>query len=99
MVQSAYDIIRLKGFTNWGIGLMCAKLCEAILKNQRTVFTVGILPEGWNGVTDEVFLSIPAIIGEGGVTHIVNMKLEPAEARKVQESAKTLRRVIDAIKL
>ena len=78
---------------------MYAKLCEAIIKNQKTIYTVGIMPEGWNGINDEVFFSIPAIIGEGGITHIVNMKLDPVEHKKVADSAKVLRKIIDGIKL
>ena len=99
VVQSAYEIIRLKGFTNWGIGLMICKLCETILKNQRTVCTVGTLTDGWNGITEEVFISIPAVIGERGVTHVVNQKLSDAELTKVRDSAKALRKVIDGIQL
>jgi len=34
VVNAAYEIIRLKGYTSWSIGIMCAKLAEAILKNQ-----------------------------------------------------------------
>jgi len=34
VIGAAYEIIKLKGFTNWGIGLMCAKLAEVILQNQ-----------------------------------------------------------------
>ena len=34
VIGAAYEIIKLKGFTNWGIGLMCARLAECILQNQ-----------------------------------------------------------------
>ena len=34
VVNAAYEIISLKGYTSWGIGIMSAKLAEAILKNQ-----------------------------------------------------------------
>ena len=34
VVNAAYEIIKLKGYTSWGIGIMCAKLADAILKNQ-----------------------------------------------------------------
>jgi len=34
VVNAAYEIIKLKGYTSWGIGLMSAKLAQAIIKNQ-----------------------------------------------------------------
>lgn len=34
VVHAAYEIIKLKGYTNWAIGMMVAKLCETIIKNQ-----------------------------------------------------------------
>ena len=34
VVSAAYDIIKLKGYTSWGIGLMCARLAQCILKDQ-----------------------------------------------------------------
>ena len=36
VVNAAYEIIKLKGYTSWGIGIMCAKLADAILKNQAS---------------------------------------------------------------
>ena len=79
MIAAAYEIIRLKGFTNWGIGIMIAKLCEAMMRNQRTVLTIGTVPDGWNGITEEVFISLPCVVGETGVTHVLNQILSKVE--------------------
>lgn len=99
VISAAYEIIKLKGFTNWGIGLMAAKLCEVILRNQRSVLTIGALVDGWNGISDEVFMSIPCVIGESGVNLVLNQVLNEQELAKVQESAKTMRKIIEGIKL
>lgn len=99
VIQAAYEIIKNKGFTNWGIGITSARLAEAVLKNQRTIFTVGTLPDGWNGITEDVFLSIPAVIGERGITQIVSQKLSESELAKIQESGRTLRKVCEGIDL
>jgi len=66
---------------------------------QRTVFTLGTLPEGWNGISEEVFLSIPVVIGENGITHLVSQKLNESELEKMRKSAKALRHVIQGIDL
>jgi len=39
-VVSAYEIIKLKGYTSWAIGIMVSTLCNAILRNQRQLYTL-----------------------------------------------------------
>lgn len=34
VIDSGYEIIRLKGYTNWSIGMMCSRLVDCILQNQ-----------------------------------------------------------------
>jgi len=41
VVNAAYEIIKLKGYTSWGIGITTAKLVEAILKNQVSCVNYG----------------------------------------------------------
>jgi len=52
------------------------------------------LPEGWNGIREEVFISIPVVVGEGGITHLISQKLNETELAKMQKSAKTLLAII-----
>ena len=33
VVESAYEVIKLKGYSNWAIGLSVADLIESMLKN------------------------------------------------------------------
>lgn len=42
---SAYEIIRLKGYTSWAIGLSVSILTKAILKNTRSVYAVSTFVE------------------------------------------------------
>lgn len=99
VVSSAYEIIKLKGYTSWAIGIMVSTLCNAIMKNQRMIYTLSTLAQGFHGITEEVFLSLPVVIGEGGITSILNQNLSADEARKISESAKTLHQVIDSVKI
>lgn len=43
VIQSAYEIIKLKGFTNWAIGLSAAALANTILSNQHNVHAVSVM--------------------------------------------------------
>lgn len=40
VVKSAYEIIKLKGYTSWAIGLSLSQLCRAILYNMNSVHPV-----------------------------------------------------------
>lgn len=37
---SAYEVIRLKGYTSWAVGLSVAQLCQALLNNVHSVHAV-----------------------------------------------------------
>lgn len=40
VVQSAYEIINLKGYTSWAIGLSVSTICHSILRNEKRVFAL-----------------------------------------------------------
>jgi len=98
VVEGAYEVIRLKGYTSWAIGIMVSTLCNAILKNQRMVYTLTTLVKGCHNIEEEVFLSLPVVVGESGITAILRQTLTATEETKLKSSAKTLREVIDGIK-
>lgn len=41
--DSAYEVIKLKGYTSWAIGMSVADLCESILKNLHKCHPVSTL--------------------------------------------------------
>ncbi|KAJ8340126.1 hypothetical protein SKAU_G00347590 [Synaphobranchus kaupii] len=90
VVEGAYEVIRLKGYTSWAIGLSVADLVESILKNLRKVHPVSTLVQGMHGVKDEVFLSVPSVLGSSGLTDVVKMSLKPKEEKQLVKSAETL---------
>ncbi|KAI1903996.1 hypothetical protein AGOR_G00001140 [Albula goreensis] len=90
VVDGAYEVIKLKGYTSWAIGLSVADLVETILKNLRKVHPVSTLVQGMHGVKDEVFLSVPCVLGNSGLTDVVHMTLKPEEEAQLVKSAETL---------
>jgi L-lactate dehydrogenase len=40
VVQSAYEVIKLKGYTSWAIGLSVASIVASIMHNSRQVFAM-----------------------------------------------------------
>jgi len=98
VIDSAYEIIKLKGYTSWAIGIMICTLCKAMLKNQRHIYALSTMVKGFHGIEDEVFLSLPVVVGDNGVQQVFNIHLDDDEKKKLQESAKTLKQVADGIK-
>lgn len=90
VVASAYEIIRMKGYTSWAIGLSVADLTESILKNLRRVHPVSTIIKGLYGINEEVSLSVPCILGENGITDLIKVKLTPEEEACLKKSAETL---------
>lgn len=43
----AYEVIKLKGYTSWAIGLSVADLVESIMKNLHKVQPVSTLVQVW----------------------------------------------------
>ncbi|XP_049621355.1 L-lactate dehydrogenase A-like 6A [Suncus etruscus] len=90
VVASAYRIIRMKGYTSWAIGLSVADLTESILRNLRRVHPVSTQVKGLYGITQDVFLSVPCVLGENGVTEQILVPLSPEEQAGLRKSAETL---------
>lgn len=87
VVDAAYEVIKLKGYTSWAIGLSCADLASAIFRNTNAVKAVSTLVDGVHGIDKEVFLSLPCVVNSQGVTSIVQQKLTDEEIIKLQASA------------
>ncbi|CAG9763063.1 unnamed protein product [Ceutorhynchus assimilis] len=87
VINSAYDVIRLKGYTSWAIGLSVASLASSILRNSNNVHAVSTYVKGMHGVQEEVYLSVPAVIGTHGISHTVTQTLSKDEIFSLQSSA------------
>lgn len=90
VVDSAYEVIKLKGYTSWAIGLSVSNLASAILRNSNQVHAVSTLVQGYHGIDKEVFLSLPCTLGEGGVTCVVQQKFTQDELSRLQSSANAM---------
>lgn len=94
--NAAYDIIKLKGYTSYAIGLATTDIVKAILNSQERILTVSGLMTGIYGIED-VCLSIPRVVSERGIIKTVNLTLSEDEEKLLQQSAKVLKEVFDKI--
>lgn len=94
--DSAYHVIDYKGATYFAVGLALVQILGAILRNQRSVFTVSTLLEGEYGLED-VCLSVPAIVTSSGVERIVEGALTGGEKEALSRSASVLREALSKL--
>lgn len=90
--NSAYEIISKKQATYYGIAMSVKRICECIVRNERSILPVSAMMHGEYGIED-ITLSMPAIVGIGGVETHVPIALSKEEAEKLVESAKKLKEV------
>ena len=73
VVDSAYPKIKLRGYTSWAIGLSVADLAKSIMKYIRWVHPISTMIKGLYGINDDVFLSVPRILGQNGISDAVKV--------------------------
>lgn len=96
--NSAYVIIQKKQATYYGIAMAVKRICEVILRDEKSILPISNLMEGAYGIRD-VVLSMPAIVGKDGVEMQVPIALSEQELKSLQESADILKEVIDGLSL
>lgn len=92
--NAAYEIIKRKGATYYAIGLSLLRIMGSIIRDEHSLLTVASVLGGEYGLRD-VALSVPTIIGRGGVERVVTIPLAPAEEEGLRRSAEVIRAVIE----
>ena len=96
--DSAYEIIKRKGATYYGIAMAVARIAECIMKDERAILPVSVVLGGQYGLRD-LALSIPSIVGRRGVEQILEIPLADGEREALQASAGQLGEVIGELDL
>ena len=95
--NSAYEIIEKKKATYYGIAMSVKRVCEAIVRDEKSILPVSSVQTGSYNVTG-VALSLPSIVGKNGVETVVPIQLSIQEADALRASAQTLREaILDAL--
>lgn len=91
--NSAYDIIQKKRATYYGIAMAVKRICEVIIRDEKSILPVSSMMHGEYGIHD-VVLSMPAIVGKNGVETKVPILLNEEEQEKLRSSAETLKQIL-----
>ena len=95
--QAGGLVLKHKGYTNHAVALTVATICEAIADDTRSVLPVSTLVDGFLGIRD-VCLSLPCVVGRGGVVRVLAVDLDGGEADLLRRSAGILRAVLDQLR-
>lgn len=92
---AAYEIIAKKHATYYGIAMSVRRICEAVVRDEKSVLPVSSETNGAFGI-DGVVMSLPVVLGARGVETHVPIAMNEAEAAALTESARLLRSVVDS---
>lgn len=89
----AYDIIKKKGNTSYGIGMALTRITNAILNNEDAILTISSYDKENN-----LFIGYPTLINNSGAIKRLPFPLTDEEQGKYNLSIKLLKDVINKIK-
>lgn len=92
--NKAYEIINKKGATFYGVAAALARISKAILRDEDTVLPVSAYMDGQYGIND-VYIGTPAVVCADGIKQVIEVPLNEEEQKKMTESAKTLKQVLN----
>ncbi len=87
------SIIEGNEASRYGIAIASARIAEMVVRDERAVLPIGSFSSRF-GVT----LSLPSVLGRGGVTQVLDPQLAPAEEEALAKSAETLRKAVERIR-
>lgn len=91
--NSAYEIIQKKKATYYGIASAIRRICEVIIRDEKSILPVSSMMHGEYGIED-VVLSMPAIVGKYGIETRVPIDLSEEEIEDLKRSAQTLKEFV-----
>jgi L-lactate dehydrogenase len=92
VIHANIEIIEGTGASQHGIGVVTARVVEAILRDEGLVAPLGTYQARY-GVT----LSLPSVIDASGVAEVLSPTLEEEESAALEASAKALREALEGV--
>ena len=88
--RAAYEIIRCKGATYYGVASALSRICAAIASDEQRVLTVS-MSDG------EVAYSLPRVLGKGGVLATLELELSEVEQVNLAKSVEVIGKAIEQV--
>ena len=95
---SGAEVIKKKGGAGWAVAIAIRDVIHAIALNQRRLLPISSLVQGAYEIRD-ICLSVPSVVGCGGVLDQVEINLWPREKQALQSSARALKDTLAKVKV
>ena len=92
--KDAYKIISGKGATYYGIATALTHIVETIMRDGKKIIPLSTVLTGQFGL-ENIALSLPVILGRGGVERVIDLPLSPSEQESLHKSAGALKSHLD----
>lgn len=96
--NSAYSIIEKKKATYYGVAMAVRRICEAIIRDEKSILPVSSIQHGLYGI-EGVSLSMPSIVGKDGVERTIPVSLNETEEVELKKSAVALQNILESLDL
>jgi len=97
MTRRGAAMVRVtKDSTQYATAMSVCRTVEAILLDKKEVLTVSTLINGYYGI-DGICLSMPSVIGKGGIERVLKPKLAENELEQLLSSARILKEVLASV--
>jgi len=96
VVDAAFEVFQLKGYTNHAIATAAAMVIETIVYDQCRTMPLAVRFDEWMGITDNCF-SIPVVVGRGGVVRALHPELNEREQQDLQAAAAAVKNAMVAL--
>lgn len=90
--NEAYEIIKRKGATYYGIGACVTQIVNCILADERRILPIS----SYDDFTDTYF-GFPTVLGRHGVVRRLDLKITEREGVKLQKSINALKEAINSV--
>lgn len=88
--NSAYEVIKRKQATYYAVALAVRRICEVIIRDEKSIITTSCLLNGEYGISD-IYLGNPCIVGANGIDTILETPLNEEELVSLRKSAEILK--------
>ena len=96
--NAAYEIIQRKRATYFGVAMAVKRICECIVRDEKSILPVSTMMHGEQGIYG-VVLSMPCTVGSDGIETQVPIKLDEDELKRLRESAAILKDIFEELNI
>ncbi|KAF5903306.1 ubiquitin-conjugating enzyme E2 variant 3-like [Clarias magur] len=99
LIDRAFEMLKGRGQRSWSVGLSIADITHSIVTDQKKTHSITTLAQGWGGISSEVFLSLPCVLGMNGSTRLAGASLSSDDDAKVKESVASLTNLVTQLRI